>query len=288
MRPETDLWIFARGNVPNHSNGVLSSTDSKAHSTSQFCPTCRKAVLSILDCLSTLPVPPLHRDSLPALELAKQHEKEFPETGPDAKYPAMLKTFYRHLLDENVLTLGACHEGIVKICRDVGVIREEFPGARSPLDKFIFKIADLPEARDLPTGLHFREVTEKDVEFIQARAVLPRAKRTLLSLKSVAVFDEKERPIAWSFLGLDGSLTFLETDPEWRGKGIAKAIASKIFRENAPGLAMDEQGNAWAHADVYEGNVQSASVCRSLGGQVSWTLFWLRIDVGKAGQLSYD
>jgi ribosomal protein S18 acetylase RimI-like enzyme len=128
---------------------------------------------------------------------------------------------------------------------------------------------------------------EKDIELVKARTSIPRSTQTLLSLKSVGVFEKRTNIAgAWTFLGLDGSLTTLHTEPQYRGKGIAKAVAAKIFREHAPELAVDEGGVAWAHADVYKGNVQSEAVCASLGGNALWTIFWVRVDFSRAGILA--
>ncbi|KAF2132944.1 hypothetical protein P153DRAFT_333715 [Dothidotthia symphoricarpi CBS 119687] len=275
MRPETELWIFAAAEMPNHS----SQSD-------QPCSGCRGAVLALLKHMATLPVPPLHPDNLPAMELAKQHKKDFPEPGPDGSYAMSPGTYMRHLLLPSVVTLGACHHVVVQICRDLGVLRREFPGPNAELNKFLFKICDLPQTKELPEGLRWGEVREEDVAVVQSRTSIPRSARTLLSLKSVGVFEETtNRIVSWTFLGLDGSLTTLHTEPEYRGKGIAKAVAAKVFREYAPDLAVDEDGGAWSHADVYVGNVESESVCRSLAGKAMWKHFWVRIDPDKAGTL---
>jgi GNAT superfamily N-acetyltransferase len=122
---------------------------------------------------------------------------------------------------------------------------------------------------------------------VQARTSIPRATRTLLSLQSKGVFESATgKAVAWTFLGLDGSLTTLHTEPEWRGKGIARSVAANIIGECAPGLAVDEQGTAWSHADVYVGNVQSENVCRRLGGRAMWQHYWVRVDLSKAGALA--
>jgi hypothetical protein len=276
MRPETELWVFAAGQVPGHSS-----------SETEFCPDCAKAVYSLLDYMSTLPVPPLHPENMPAFIIAKQHEKEHPETGPGVKYPITGASYCRHLLMPYVLSLGACHHQVVQLCRDNGLIREEFPGMETMLNKFLFKVSDLPETKELPEELRWGEMREQDIPIVQAATAIPRAARTLLSLKSVGVFERAtDKAVAWTFMGLDGSLTALHTEPQYRGRGIAKAVAAKIFREHAPGLAVDEDGNAWAHGDVYVGNVQSESVCRSLGGKPAMQIFWVRIDVGRAGALA--
>ena len=108
-----------------------------------------------------------------------------------------------------------------------------------------------------------------------------------MSLSSVGVFEkETNTPVAWTFLGLDGSLVTLHTEEAYRGKGIAKAVAVRLLQTYATGLAVDNEGHDWSHADVYMGNVQSESVCRSLGGVAYWKCFWLRIDLERAGALA--
>jgi hypothetical protein len=274
MRPETELWIFAMGEMPNH---------SASHG---FCRECRRAVLALLDYVSILPTPPMRADNEHALGLAYQHEKEFPSPGPNGEYPPSSGTFMRHLLLPKVILVGSCHEQVVQIMQETGLLRLDMPGARLALNKFIFKLSALPTTRELPEGLRWGVMREQDIETVKARTSIPRSTNTLLSLKSVGVFEEQsDKPVAWTFLGLDGSLTTLHTEPEQRGKGIAKAVAAKIMRDWAPGLAIDASGNAWAHADVYLGNTQSESVCRSLGGNQVWKDYWVRIDLEKAGRL---
>jgi hypothetical protein len=270
MRPETELWIFSTGELPDHSPS------------DQFCPDCKQAVLALVNFMGTLPVPPMRQDNLPALDLAKQHEKEHPESGPNACYPLSTGTYMRHLLIPSVVTLGACHQQVLKILSEAGLLREEFPGPKDVLNKFLFKVSNLPQTKELPDGLTWGDMREQDMEIVQSRTSIPRTKRTLLSLKSVGVFEKStDEPVAWTFLGLDGSLTTLHTEPEYRGQGIAKAVAARIMREHAPAIARDEDGTVWVHADVYFGNVQSEAVCSSLGGEALWKIFWVRIDIGR-------
>ncbi|KAH9879220.1 hypothetical protein J1614_002659 [Plenodomus biglobosus] len=275
MRPETELWVFTAGEDPNHST-------SKG-----FCSNCRISVLLLLDYMSTLPVPPMHPDSEFALDLAKQHEIEHPFPREDGSYALSPGTYMRHLLHPQVVTLGACHLDVMQLCQDAGLVRNEFPGPSAELNKFLFKISRLPGICDLPKGLRWGKVREKDIEIVKARTSIPRSTRTLLSLKSLGVFDEDSGAIiAWTFIGLDGSLTTLHTEEKYRGKGIAKAVAASIIRQYAPDSAIDERGNAWSHADVYTNNVQSEMVCKSLGGVAMWKCFWLRVDLAAAGSLA--
>lgn len=275
MRPETELWVFAAGEQPNHSTSE------------GFCPGCRKAILLLLDYMSTLPIPDLHPDNIAALELAKQHERQHREPRPDGSYNLCPGAYMRHLLLPHVLTVGACHQAIMSIYHEVGVVRTEFPGPNATLNKFLFTVADLPSTGALPPSLRWGEVREQDIDLVKVRTSIPRSSRTLLSLRSVGVFHKStDEPVAWAFLGLDGSLTSLHTEEEYRGKGIAKAVAARIFRQYAPGLAVDKDGNAWSHADVYTDNLQSEMVCKSLGGKATWKCFWLRIDLQRAGSLA--
>jgi hypothetical protein len=88
-RPATELWLFAAGEQPDHP----SPSSASAHA---FCPTCTTAVLALLDYMSTLPVPPLHPDEYPALDLARQHELQHPESGPDVVYALSAISGRRH------------------------------------------------------------------------------------------------------------------------------------------------------------------------------------------------
>jgi hypothetical protein len=276
MRPETELWIFSSAEQHHHSDP-----------TPEFREESKKTILALLDYMATLPIPPMRSDNLPALELAKQHEKEHPTPPASGAYEMSPGTYMRHLLMPKVVTLGACHRDVAQILNEAGVIRAELPGPDAELNKFLFKLSDLPKTRELPEGLRWGEMREQDIDLVKARTSIPRTTKTLMSLKSVGVFaEETNTAVAWTFLGLDGSLVTLHTEAAYRGQGIAKAVAAKLFRQYAPGLAVDDDGNAWSHADVYMGNTQSESVCRSLGGKALWKCFWVRIDLEKAGCLA--
>ena len=281
-RPETELWLFATGELPGHDEST-STPRNGIYDKEKFCPTCRDAVISLLSYMSTLPIPPIHPANSKALRIAKQHEQEYPEAGPDAQYPKTAASYLRHLLLPHVVTLGAVHKGIAKICLEANLICPQFPGLESELNKWIFRINDMADAPPLPEGLRWGEMTAADTEIVQARTPIPRPTHTLLSLQHVAIFEEATgKPIAWSFLGLDGALSTLHVEPEHRGRGMAKAITSKIMKNYAHGLAVDSQGNAWGHADVYIGNLQSEAVCKSMGGKPMWNTFWVRIDIARA------
>lgn len=276
MRPETELWMFAAGEDPNHA------------ASEHICVRCKEAVLSLLDYMATLPIPAMHPDNDFALAPAEQSDTKHPSPRENNGTVALsFDAHTRHLLHPKVATLGASHQAIVDICHDAGLVRSDFPGPNAELNKFLFKVSGLPETRELPKGLRWDTVRKEDIATVKARTSIPRSTHTLLSLKNLGVFDEADNAIvAWAFVGLDGSLTTLHTEAQYRGKGIAKAVAASIMRQYAPDSAVDERGNAWSHADVYTNNVQSEIVCKSLGGKAMWKCFWLRIDLAAAGCLA--
>ncbi|RFU25339.1 hypothetical protein B7463_g10998, partial [Scytalidium lignicola] len=100
-------------------------------------------------------------------------------------------------------------------------------------------------------------------------------RRTMILLPSAAVVSKTGSPIAWGFLGPDGSLTSLHCEEEYRGKGLAKAVAQKLFRERVKDFGPD----GFCHADVAEDNMRSQGVCRSLKGSAVWTTYWTWIDI---------
>jgi hypothetical protein len=82
--------------------------------------------------------------------------------------------------------------------------------------------------------------------------------------------------------GLDGSLKTLHCEAgipspysrtllmgyqeEYRGRGLAKAVTLRLFREGTADFGQD----GFSHADVAVENLQSQGVCKSLKGTVRW------------------
>ncbi|CAI4213203.1 unnamed protein product [Parascedosporium putredinis] len=59
-------------------------------------------------------------------------------------------------------------------------------------------------------------------------------------------------------------------DEPYRGRGYAKALATKILGESSQEYCRD----GWCHADVAVDNASSAAVCTSLNGKQSWIVDW--------------
>ncbi|TVY34438.1 hypothetical protein LSUB1_G006020 [Lachnellula subtilissima] len=140
--------------------------------------------------------------------------------------------------------------------------------------KFLFKVADLPGVRELPEGLVWASVRAEDIPLVLSRTAIPYKAELMKALPSVAIQTSAGVPIAWAFLGPDGSLKTLHCEEEYRGRGLAKAVSVKLLRDRAVDLVQD----GWYHADVAVENLQSQGVCRSLKGTVEWSLYCTCLD----------
>ncbi|TKA68866.1 hypothetical protein B0A49_03750 [Cryomyces minteri] len=179
--------------------------------------------------------------------------------------------------------------------------------------------------KPLPPGLRWASLRDADLALVRQRTKIPRQERTLRSLPSVAIFrdrshltttssspidnrahaaangtglhhggdhdddDDATAPIAWAFLGQDGSLTSLHVEPAFRGRGLAKAVTLKLFSDvqrrqgifAAVGSGDEDVG--WAHADAAAENRESIGVMESLGGRWGWDVYWVRVDLERVG-----
>lgn len=92
----------------------------------------------------------------------------------------------------------------------------------------------------------------------------------MLTFPSVVVRLADGSAVAWAFLGYEGALNSLHVEEPYRGKGLAKTVACKIMQDHVGDFGDD----GWGAADVYEGNMQSQGVCKSIGGVEKWQTSW--------------
>ncbi|KAH9219078.1 hypothetical protein DL95DRAFT_384926 [Leptodontidium sp. 2 PMI_412] len=165
-----------------------------------------------------------------------------------------------------VVLIGSLHEKTLKFLEEQQRVKE----ATGPHFKFIFESGDLPPEVVLPSeDLAYEEIRKSDIPLVLSRTEIPRKERTIVLLPSVAITENRE-PIAWGFLGPDASLTSLHVEESHRGKGLAKAIARKLFTEKASAFGREKI----YHADVGTNNLQSQGVCKSLGGKADFRVHW--------------
>ncbi|ROW01619.1 hypothetical protein VSDG_02255 [Cytospora chrysosperma] len=152
----------------------------------------------------------------------------------------------------------------------------------NPHDAWLFRLDRFPVLSEGLTslqgegykehGLRWDVVRREDCPLIASRTKLPKVEATLMSEPSVAVRDAEGTLVAWGFMGVAGTLSTLHVEEPYRGKGIAKAVATKVFREHSFG------DDGWGSADVHVDNVQSQAVCKSLGAEYGWKTCWTVID----------
>ncbi|PYH79686.1 hypothetical protein BO82DRAFT_356117 [Aspergillus uvarum CBS 121591] len=150
-----------------------------------------------------------------------------------------------------------------------------------------------------PAGFRFhtregrRGVQPEHFALVRSRTVIPRSDATLAMLPGAAVYvqhagteeEDAEDPVAWAFLGPDGSLATLHVESAYRGHGLAGRVALEAMRRG-----MVEDGRWWTreddthtsmlvHTNVAMGNGASRRVMEKLGGSVGWTVTWTVVEV---------
>jgi len=277
-RPETEGWIFLSGEVPGKCPNTGTPTTSPDQTPPKPCPSCRTALLSILTHIGTLPIPPTVHD------ISNQTDNPF----------------LSHLSNPKVILVGALNTvaGIM--------LKDALPPELSDYMniwyvKFLFKTSHLPANVDAPEGFRWGKIRQQNFALVRSRTSIPRQDRTLALLPSLALFpstkegerEEEVAPVAWSFLGTDASLSSLHCEPQYRGKGFAKVLARKLFREGGFGDAQKDtkeevDGGRWAHADVAVDNLSSQGVCKGLGGEGAWNVVWIRVDLDRVANMVHD
>ncbi|KAK4230492.1 hypothetical protein QBC38DRAFT_356783 [Podospora fimiseda] len=141
--------------------------------------------------------------------------------------------------------------------------------------KWVFRIEELEDiikgVLGKREGMKWDVLKEGDVPVVQSRTGIFRSRETLMKISSVVVrLVEGGRPVAWGFLGYDGTLISLHVEEEYRRMGLAKAVACKVMKENLSKYGDD----GWGAADVFVENEKSQALCKSIGGVMRWTLSW--------------
>lgn len=154
-------------------------------------------------------------------------------------------------------------------------------------------------ANALPPGYRFLDrkgrfgVLPHQFDLVSSRTHIPRSRESLSRMPGVAIYydgtaagsteGDEEMPIAWEFLGVDGSLATLHVEPEHRGRGLAVQISKETMRSRlAEGGIFRPQGEkeeAWGYADVATGNAASRRVMEKIGGKMAWTNTWTVIEL---------
>ena len=267
-RPETEAYFFGSWEASPPPSDDTAHWQTIQQLLSDFVQACKR-----------LKVPKsLHQDVLDAQAAQLQQPNDTDSVGYSRA------DFGGHAANTNIMLWGAIHQNTAGVLDRLGILATEYKSGMVPNHTFVFDVASLAPATPLPEGLRWGVVVPEHFPLIKSRTQIPRQDRTMAVLQSLAIYptgpDEGSAPVAWAFVGLDGSLTTLHVEAEWRGKGLAKAISTKLFK--------DKMSNFWengekqlAHGYVIAGNKPSEATCRSLGAKREWECYWLRVDLSK-------
>lgn len=312
QRPETTTWLFGSWETTSprilqtpHEVYTAYQMSSSATTTSSSSTTCsiqqeRKRDQAELTERTTLlydlitsmraePLPPSihsinnnsnHNDNDHALKAPHEEEKE-----------------------PQPILFGSLHASTVAALKDANVLDFSDPDFAEPFipnHHFTFastallpRPAEGDEGAGLPVGLLWGKLRHEDLGLVIRRSHIPRKPRTLGMLRNLAIFPEggeaeeaglgSPAPVAWAFVGLDGSLTTLHVEGDWRGLGLAKKLTAKLFREELDLPVVDGEGKGteregtMAHSVVIRWNEASMRVMRSLGGESQWWCYWVQV-----------
>ncbi|KAJ5594421.1 Acyl-CoA N-acyltransferase [Penicillium hispanicum] len=173
----------------------------------------------------------------------------------------------------------------------------------------------------LPTGYRYQDrrgrigVLPSQLDLVQSRTHIPRSRAQLSTMPGVAIYcdspaaeaeaeadsagqtthgeeEEDEMPIAWAFLGLDGSLATLHVEPEHRGQGLAIALSRETMRRGMNPNGVFGAGGEYikdeklrsrigemVHTEVGQHNKASQRVMEKIGGEVFSSVMWTVIEL---------
>ncbi|CAG8959389.1 hypothetical protein HYFRA_00001287 [Hymenoscyphus fraxineus] len=136
----------------------------------------------------------------------------------------------------------------------------------------------------LPPSFTLARVPTSHLPLIISTSSIPRQAETLQQQANACILNPEGEPVAWVYLGLDGSLATLYVVPAYRGKGLATIVARDLLKRLEEGGFEDlgiRGSSGWVHAEAKEGNVESEAVMRRLGGCVKAETAYLCLDCGK-------
>jgi len=287
-RPETEVWIFGSWEVETQqqhhihtsSNGTITNEQPSSDNTTTIKnEQVRALLLALIHTLqSETPPPSIHPDSAILTAQSQIATKD-----------ASLKTnrSAADITNPTTMLWGAVHATTTAHLQALGLAATNLLPVM-PNHTFVFPISALPAPTltQLPPTLRWGKLAKQHFPLVRSRTEIARQDFTLARLPNLAVFPVEPAdaaPVAWAFVGLDGSLTTLHTEASHRRMGLAMALTAKLFREEM-GFFWEEGVERLALGNVAVGNEASASMCRRLGGEDVGLVFWVRVDLNANSQ----
>jgi len=273
-RPETEVWLFGSWEVETLSaSDTALEDDTKRATLPDQAQAIHTLLLAFINHIKKLGTPPsIHR---PEDVLAAESQ-----LATSNHYPSNPQ-----LPDPNIVLFGAIHSSTVPHLQSLNLLSPPLlpPNANHT---FVFPLATLPPAKPLPPNLRWGKLSPDHFPLVRSRTEIARQDYTLARLPNLAIFpkdqvDSDAAPVAWGFVGLDGSLTTLHTEKEYRRLGLGMMLSAKLFREEMGRFFDGEGEERLAHGNVLVGNEASAGMCRNLGGEDVGRVCWVCVDLGR-------
>ena len=293
-RPETEVWLFGSWEVETQSasdNSPEEEDDKKKEEApadqdqDQDHSAIRTLLLAFIKHIKNLGEAP------PSIHRPQDVLAAGSQLATSAHHPPNPQ-----LPDPNILLFGAIHASTLPHLKALQLLSPPLLPP-TPNHTFIFPVSALPPPRPLPPNLRWGKLSPKHFPLVRSRTEIARQDYTLARLPNVAIFpkaknqEEEEEdgavaPVAWGFVGLDGSLTTLHTEKEFRRLGLGMMLSAKLFREEMGRFWEEEEGivigeERLAHGNVMVGNEASAGMCWNLGGEDVGRVYWVNVDLGR-------
>lgn len=299
--PETECWIFSTYELlPRHKNyspfpTIANSTPApKIDYTTCSQPAAKKARLQLLAILNAVAsLPPLAKESdngsisnSNILVIGTLHHALVPLlTSPDDKFPEQ-RVLSRSSSSSSSTQFSPTSDGVLS-------------GIGEPTWKWLIppSFSSSSPAAALPKGYTSSTLRKEDLKLCMSRTSIPRSENTLVVLKDSCVRfrsddEEDAKPIAWAFLGVDGSLNSLHVEPEHRGKGLARSVVGELIRRGVGGKGgtdgeqeEEAEEKGWISSDVYWDNEGGHGVAKGLGGKEGWANRWVGCDLRRVREV---
>lgn len=237
--PDTQVWVFSSlESKPKH---AITEPEKRI---------AKSQLLSLFTFIRTHLVPP-YLDWVSSTQPV--HKTEVEETGvkkiPPHPLPSVLLGSVHELVIGLVVELAG-EEKRLRIHRGQNVFYAKYCFPSSSFeheDVYTKQLEELGYTFTDSTGRY--GITERHIPLVKSRTNIPRSTEALLAMGGVALFhsppspshlhggpvkervqDAEEMPIAWAFLGFDGSLSSLHVEPEHRGRGLAVAVGREVMK----------------------------------------------------------
>ncbi|TFK54255.1 hypothetical protein OE88DRAFT_1169345 [Heliocybe sulcata] len=138
---------------------------------------------------------------------------------------------------------------------------------------------------DLGQEFAITTLTPPDIQTLISSSAIPHTEEYFLSrcdtsicVRTVDAEGSPSRPVAWALQHTDGSIGTLYVQPEFRGKGLARAVVDSLARRLNEAEVPGERGGAfgWNWADVVQNNVNAERFFAGLHGwNIGWKCYWM-------------